>query len=159
MPPLPSAAERLAAHLVEQPSGCLEWAWGATARHGYGAISFNGKQIGAHQLAWTLVNGPIPDGLHICHHCDNPPCCQTDPTEGYPEGHLFVGTRSDNMSDAAAKGRIHNQNVTHCPKGHEYTEANTYLMPRGGRVCRTCKNAASRADYWKKRRLALVEAA
>ena len=49
-------------------------------------------------MAWMLVNGPIPDGLLILHHCDNPPCCNPI--------HLFLGTQSDNMRDAASKGRI-----------------------------------------------------
>lgn len=72
-----------------------------TAR-GYGKIccSENGKlyQISAHRLAYFLHFGKIEGELHICHTCDNPPCCN-------PE-HLFQGTPSDNINDARMKGRL-----------------------------------------------------
>ncbi|MDG1950134.1 MAG: HNH endonuclease [bacterium] len=51
----------------------------------------------AHRAAWELESGPIPDGLHCCHHCDNPPCVNVN--------HLFLGTDADNMADKEAKGR------------------------------------------------------
>jgi len=104
---LPSSAERLAAGLVRMPNGCLEWT-GKALRDGYGQMEDKGKCVKTHRLAWTLVNGPIPDGLCVLHHCDNPPCCETDPTEGYPDGHLFLGTRADNNADMCAKGRRRN---------------------------------------------------
>jgi len=99
----PPTADRLAARLELKPNGCLEWT-GSTSR-GYGQMKVNGTNEGTHRVAWTLVHGPIPDGLGVLHHCDNPPCGQTDPTEGYPDGHLFLGTRADNIADMDAKGR------------------------------------------------------
>ena len=37
---------------------------------------------------------------------------------------------------------------THCPRGHEYTEENTYVQPKGGRVCKICK-AAQQLEFKK----------
>ena len=127
-------------------SGCREFT-GRTDRDGYGRLKHHGKPDAAHRVAWELTNGPIPDGLGVLHHCDNPPCCQTDPTEGYPDGHLFLGTTADNMADKAAKGRTvvcrYNAAKTHCPDGHPYDEANTYVDRKGHRTCKTCRRATT----------------
>jgi hypothetical protein len=53
---------------------------------------------GIHVWVWEQINGPVPKGLEVCHHCDNRFCFRYD--------HLFLGTRGDNARDAAAKGRI-----------------------------------------------------
>jgi hypothetical protein len=34
--------------------------------------------------------------------------------------------------------------LTHCPQGHAYDEANTYIPKSGGKVCRACHNARTR---------------
>lgn len=139
--PLHSPAERLTAGLERKPNGCLEWT-GYTNETGYGKISVNGKLIRTHHLAWTLANGPIPDGLWVLHHCDNPPCVETAPTEGYPDGHLFLGTSADNHADMDSKGRNHNQRKTHCPQNHPYAGDNLRIGAKGERVCRTCASVA-----------------
>lgn len=85
---------------VDQSSG-PDACWPYTSTRGvagYGRIVVDGRTLAAHRVAWEMVNGPIPEGLFICHRCDNPPCCNPR--------HLFAGTNSDNQRDAHAKGRV-----------------------------------------------------
>lgn len=134
--------ERFWPRVVKQPNGCLVWT-GTTGKKGYGGIWFNGKRTLTHRLAWFLANGPIPADRCVLHHCDNPPCCETNPTDGFPDGHLFLGTSDENVADRMAKGRHVNWEsaITHCPQNHAYDATNTYTDSFGSRHCRTCKRA------------------
>jgi len=114
----------------------MEWS-GSRGRDGYGSIHVGPQTILTHRLAWELAHGPIPDGLCVLHHCDNPPCCNP--------AHLWLGTPADNAADRDAKGRLYTMNVTHCPAGHAYDADNTYRYPDGRRKCRTCGRAADKA--------------
>lgn len=83
-------------------SGCWEWT-GCRYGAGYGVIGrggFRGGQTPAHRVSWMIHRGDIPDGLLVCHTCDNPPCVNPD--------HLFLGTHTDNAHDAKRKGRLSN---------------------------------------------------
>src|SRR3989304_4885937 len=78
------------------------WIWmGARAENGiysYGQFRLdNERRVVAHRYVYELQNGPIPEGMFICHHCDNPPCVNPS--------HLFLGTPRDNNLDSIAKGR------------------------------------------------------
>jgi len=66
----------------------------------YGLINLGNrysKQIRAHRLSYIIHNGPIPEGLYVLHHCDNPPCVNP--------AHLHVGTQKDNVHEAIQRGR------------------------------------------------------
>lgn len=83
------------------PDECWEW-MGSRLPTGYGHFyhRISEKKYTtryAHRTAYELTNGAIPQGMHVCHTCDNPACC--NPT------HLWVGTHKDNMHDRNRKGR------------------------------------------------------
>lgn len=77
---------------------CHIWT-GALHSGGYGVFKADGskKVHRAHVYAWTLDNGPVPNGMNVLHKCDNRPCVR--------ESHLFLGTHEINMQDMAIKGR------------------------------------------------------
>lgn len=87
---------------IKAPDDCWEWKEGLYS-DGYGFFnmpkteSSKRRGYGAHVFAWMLTHNEMSNGYDICHHCDNPPCCNP--------GHLFKGTRLDNMRDCKSKGR------------------------------------------------------
>ena len=83
---------------VNKTDNC--WLWtGATNDKGYGQVQYEGKRKYVHRLVYAFTYGEPTQ--NVCHTCDNPLCCN-------PE-HLFDASQSDNMRDAANKGRIKNQ--------------------------------------------------
>src|SRR3990172_12640054 len=49
------------------------WIWKASTNgKGYGNYRYNGGTIYSHRMSWIIANGPIPNNLYVCHHCDNP---------------------------------------------------------------------------------------
>jgi hypothetical protein len=92
----PEFQQRFFARMIRTPDGCLVWTGSLTK--GYGQVKCDGKNQYTHRVAWRIANGPIPDGLLVLHHCDNPICCDVE--------HLFLGTDLDNHQDCVQKGRV-----------------------------------------------------
>ena len=132
---VPLLARFDAQHIPEPNSGC--WLWIGSQRRGYGLIWDAGKQWLAHRVSWVIHSGAIPDGMHVLHKCDTPPCVNPQ--------HLFLGTHAQNMADRDRKGR--NKpcrsmgSKTHCIRGHELSGSNLRIRrDRTGRVCRACES-------------------
>jgi hypothetical protein len=130
------------------PSECWVFKGSGTARGEHGVIRAGSRAEKAHRVAWQLVNGPIPEGMCVCHRCDNPPCINPS--------HLFLGTIADNNRDRHQKGRRKNLEAgrakrhaairarTHCPHGHAYDASNTLIRANGSRECRACSRDEAR---------------
>jgi hypothetical protein len=83
-------------YVVDPLKGCWEWQ-AVLSKEGYARISFDARSDYGHRVAYIVFKGKIPDGLCVCHTCDNPKCINPD--------HLWLGTHQQNMEDRDRKGR------------------------------------------------------
>lgn len=126
--------------------GCWEFT-GYINPNGYGQL---GRNIGAHRIAWEAANGrPVPAGMVVDHQCHNShPTCNDSKECPHRRcvnpAHLEAVVSAVNIMRGKGFG-VTNAAKTHCVKGHEFTEDNTYWRPdRFGRICRTCRDEALR---------------
>src|SRR5690606_644759 len=123
-------AERFWAKVAAGPNGCIVWTasrcGGRRPGGSYGSFTAAGRRtVGAHIWAYRTMVGPVPEGMELDHTCRNSLCVN--------HLHLEPVTQAENKRRQGAA-------TTHCPQGHEYDEANTYLDPKGKRQCRLCNN-------------------
>ena len=123
---------RVKARCVVDSNGC--WIWqGNKTYNGYGQTGYRSKTRILHRKMFEVVNGvTLGRWEYACHSCDVKLCCNP--------AHLRKGTPLDNQVDSVMKRRNGEQQVTHCPRGHEYTPENTYVhAAKSGRPARNCK--------------------
>lgn len=112
------------------------WYWIAyTDPDGYGRVRWNNKAgYFAHRAVYEILVGHISEGLqvdHLCRvrHCVNPK-------------HMEPVTNKENINRGSKNSTLKGQfqrNKTHCSRGHPYDVANTYVTPKGWRMCRACR--------------------
>lgn len=140
-----SAADRFFSRVdfgenVHGGTRCLLWR--TSGNYGYGRFVLGHQHqkatgsTAAHRWLYERWVGPIPDGLELDHLCHDPYTCLAGTACPHRRcvnpAHLALVTPEEN------KARSSKRVVTHCPRGHEYDEANTYISKKGCRCCRAC---------------------
>lgn len=125
-----SIREMIEANSIPEPnSGCLIWLRGVAS--GYPVWIWNGRRRQVSHLVLAAKGVEVPEGMQACHSCDVTLCVN--------DGHLFVGTATDNMQDARAKGRLVGYGKREfCKQGHPLAGDNVGVAS-GKRYCKTCK--------------------
>lgn len=132
--------QRISAKIVEQASEFGPPCWiytGHITPAGYGQNKIAGRKVLIHRFMWEQMRGPIAPGLEIDHLCRNRSCCN-------PE-HLEPVTHRVNQHRGFSPWGI-NARKTHCHRGHEFNDENTYRHTNGGRMCKACA-AIANAKY------------
>lgn len=106
------------------------WIWvGAKDRFGYGNFTVGRVTMKAHRFSYQHFRGTIPAHLTCDHLCRQRSCVNPAHIE-------LVSMRENLLRGDTFQAR--NARKTHCPKGHPFSDENTYHRPDGGRGCRKC---------------------
>lgn len=119
---------------VNKTRDCWEWT-GAINRDGYGQFGYNKKTYISSRFVMKIIGKEIPEGMFVCHKCDNPACVNPD--------HLFIATHKDNMKDCMDKGRW---------KKLKHPSNSAYVL---GCRCEDCRSISR--EYAKERRARISE--
>lgn len=114
-----------------------KWLRTPLAGSGYPSVGIQGYTYTVHSLVAEVYLGLRPEGQQVRH-------LNGDSTDNRVDN-LAYGTPSENQLDSLRHGTSHWAGRTHCPGGHAYDEPNTYIDPRGRRVCRACRVIHKRA--------------
>ncbi len=96
--PPKESPEALLRKLIENPGdACIEWPLSTSVRGGYGRYRIKKKSVAVHRKALEIVTGYLDPKAHVCHTCDNPPCCNPK--------HLYAGDYKTNAADTVKRGR------------------------------------------------------
>lgn len=125
---------------VKGPWRC--WKWVGHRSKGYGRAYSKGKLDIVHRMVFELLIGPIPEGHDLDHLCRHKWCAHPN--------HVEPVTRSVNTKRGKSPLTVNQHALkTHCPKGHAYTQKNTYVTTTKyggrGRACRVCAKLRMRS--------------
>jgi HNH endonuclease len=145
LPPKPSPAERLWARVEKSPGPC--WVWTGALTGGYGSIRVDGRATYTHRMAYELLVGPVPEGLHLDHLCRNRRCVRPD--------HLEAVTCHVNVMRGIGPTAV-NKRKKVCKRGHALTPDNVRVNARGYRNCLTCYHLRERANRSRRQSLSWI---
>lgn len=140
--------ERFWEKVEKTPGGC--WLWTAFLNPtGYGMFGIGSRTDGtrrcvfAHRFAYTLLVGPIPDGLTLDHLCRVHACVKP--------AHLEPATDRENILRSPIQPAAVNARKTHCHKGHPFAGDNLRITKHGKRQCVECYRKQKRESQRRRR--------
>lgn len=121
---------------VNKDNDCWNWIGIVEKKNGYGRFFVKKSPYLAHRIVFEIFNGKLNPLLVLDHTCKNRKCVNPD--------HLREVTHKINMLENSDSNSFKNSTKTHCPKGHEYSDENTYLDTANRRQCKPCRRASDK---------------